>query len=132
MTATAPTVERPHVRRAEDELLAELRGLCERLPVPGADWHPHVAAIAACRDDLADAIEAVAARPAARARLEALLADEAEPAFDHTAADPGTAAAYERLRALPVPEGQHPFLAEILPALEALELLLVALAAAGD
>ena len=40
-----------------------------------------------------------------------------------------TRAENERLRALPIPEGQHPFLDEILPVLEAAELLLCALAA---
>ena len=39
--------------------------------------------------------------------------------------------AWERLQALPLPEGQHPFLDEIVPALDALRLLLVALSLTG-
>lgn len=110
------------------DVAAELRRLLARLPVPDARWHAHVPQIAAVRDDFAAAIDAAAARPEALALFEAMLAGDAEPAFEP--GDPELEAAYDRLQALPVPEGQHPFLDEILPALEAAELLLCALSAA--
>lgn len=109
------------------EVVAELRRLWARLPVPDARWHAYVPRIAAVRDDFAAAIERAIGNAEALDRFAALAAGETEPVFD-AAADPGLTEAYERLRALPRPEGQHPFLDEIVPALEAAELLLVALA----
>lgn len=118
MTAVAPA--------EAAALLPELRRLCERLPVPSPTWHPHVAAIAACRADLERAIGLAAARPETLSLLAELLDGDEAPAFDGTRS-PWLRAAWERLEALPIPEGQHPYLDDILPALEALRLLLVAL-----
>lgn len=110
--------------------LDELRRLCERLPVPEGTWHPGAAAIAAVRRDFEWALERCAARPEALTLV-------GEVDFDPAGADRELAAAWERLRALPLPEGRHPFLDEIVPALEAAEATLAALSqvrvgAAGD
>lgn len=112
------------------EVIGELRGLWARLPIPEPSWHPHVALIRACRDDLEHAIAAAADRPAALDLLAALIDGGPEPAFDRDASGKLTGA-WERLQALPLLEGQHPFLDEIVPALDALRLLLVALSLTG-
>lgn len=108
------------------ELLSELHSLCARLPVPQPSWHPYVSQIAACHSDFDQALALAAKRPAALERLAALLDGDAEPPFDDEASRDLTAA-WRRLEALPRPSGQHPYLDEILPALDALRLLLVAL-----
>lgn len=108
------------------ELLAELRRLCARLPVPQPSWHPYVAQIAACRDDFEQALALVADAPQTLELSAALVDGETELGFDE-AASPELTAAWRRLEALPLPSGHHPYLAEILPALEAHRLLLVAL-----
>jgi hypothetical protein len=82
---------------------AELRELALRLPIPVESWHPYVRLIAAVRDELLEELEQVDDD-----RLAAVLEGPVPPAT------PGSA-----LAALPVPEGQHPFLDEILPVLEA-------------
>lgn len=112
------------------ELLAELRGLCARLPLPQPSWHPYVSQIAACRSDFEQALALAAEQPAVLERATALLDGDAEPAFDADAS-PDLAAAWQRLEALPRPSGQHPYLDEILPALDALRLLLIALSTTG-
>ena len=108
------------------ELLAELRRLCARLPLPQPSWHPYVAQIAACRDDFEHALTLAADAPQTFDLIAALVDGDVEPAFDE-AASPELATAWLRLEALPLPSGQHPYLDEILPALEAHRLLLVAL-----
>lgn len=108
------------------ELLAELETLCARMPVPQSSRHPYVASIAACRNDFEHALALAAGSPAALELVDALLAGEVEPSFDPDASLALTAA-WQRLVTLPVPEGQHPYLDDTLPALEALRLLLVAL-----
>lgn len=107
-------------------LLEALHDLCARLPVPDGRWHPHVAAIAACRADFASALSLVADDPEALRLLDRLVDGAAAAEFD-PARSPELAAAWERLDALPVPEGRHPFLDEIMPALDAYRLLLIAL-----
>ncbi len=108
------------------ELLTNLRGLCARLPVPQPSWHPYVSQIAACRGDFEQALVLAAEHPAVLERVAVLLDGDAEPTFDANAS-PDLAAAWRRLGTLPLPSGQHPYLDEILPALEALRLLPVAL-----
>ncbi len=108
------------------ELLAELHRLCERLPVPQPGWHPYVDQIASCRADFEHALALVAEQTQALERAAALLDGATEPVFD-AAASPDLTAAWRRLEALPLPSGQHPYLDEILPALEAHRLLLAAL-----
>jgi len=111
---------------ATSELLAELHGLCERLRVPQPGWHSYVPQIAACRSDFEQALAIVTERPAALERVAAQVDGDAEPAFAPVVS-PDVAAARQRLEALPRPSGRHPYLDEILPALDALRLVLVAL-----
>lgn len=107
------------------EVLAELHGLCSRLPVPQPTWHPYVSQIAACRSNFEQALALAAEQPAALESMAALLEAGTEPVFDDETA-PDLVAAWRQLEALPQPSGQHPYLDEM-PALEALRLLLVAL-----
>ena len=107
------------------ELLAELRALAARMPMPQPAWHPQVAHISACRADLLEAIEAAAGDPAIL-DIAAALFNDPEAQLDRHASEE-VAAAWARLEALRLPEGQHPYLDEILPAVEALRVLLIAL-----
>ena len=108
------------------ELLAELRSLCERLPVPQPSWHPYAAQIAACRSDFEHALTLAAANPAALEQVADLIEGNTKASFDHTSS-PELAGAWQRLEALPLPSGHHPYLDEIVPALGAQRLLLEAL-----
>ena len=114
------------VAAGPSELLAELRGLCTRLPVPQPSWHPYVSQMAACRGDFEQALAHAAEHPATLELLAALIEGETEATFDR-GASPTLTTAWERLEGLPTPNGQHPYLDQILPALEALRVLLVAL-----
>lgn len=114
------------MRDESAEFLHELRVLCARLPVPQPTWHPYVPMILSCREDFEYALALAADRPDVVERAATLVEEESEPTLD-PGASPELAAAYERLHALPDPDGQHPFLDEILPALEAMRVLLVAL-----
>lgn len=109
-----------------DELLDELRILCARLPVPQPEWHPFVPEIRAFRADFERALALAATRPEAVVLAGELIEAEAEPELAD-GAEPELAAAWARLAALPPPGGQHPFLDEIAPAIEALRVLLAAL-----
>ncbi|HET8528389.1 MAG TPA: hypothetical protein VFL60_05725 [Gaiellaceae bacterium] len=100
-------------------MLAELRELAEAMPVPQPAWHPHVRLIVRVRDELLAGIDRLEALPDGEERAERLLGVELEP-------QPGSA-----LAELPVPEGEHPFLGEILAVLEAGRLVQTALAAAS-
>lgn len=109
-----------------DELLAELRQLCLRLPMPQPGPHPHTDQILACRDDFERALELAAVHPAALEYVAAHLDDETAAPFD-ASASPDLTAAWQRLEALPLPDAKHPSLDAILPALDAQRSLLVAL-----
>lgn len=111
------------------ELLAELRRLAERFPLPQPSWHRYVPEMHAVVRDLFAAIDAVAALPAAQAELARLVEGESG-STDARAGGPQLAAARERLRGLPVPQGEHPYLDEIVVTLEAAEAVLGALGAA--
>jgi len=111
---------------ARDELLAELRALCARFPLPQASWHVDVPPIRACHDDFTRALALAGGEPEVLDLVAAIVDGAAELAFREPTA-PALTEAYERLRALPRPSGQHPFLDEIVPALEAMEALLAAL-----
>jgi hypothetical protein len=113
-------------RASRVDVLLELRRLCERLPVPQAGWHRYVVLIAGCRQDFEHALTLVAHHPAALGLFAALTDGELDLTFD-SAGSPELTSAWERLEDLPIPEGQHPYLDDILPALEALRLLLVSL-----
>jgi hypothetical protein len=117
-----------HLRARTDpvDILWELRRLCAGLPVPQAGWHLYVALIAGCRQDFEHALALTAEHPAALDLFAALTDGELDLTFD-PAGSPELTSAWQRLDELPIPEGQHPYLDDILPALEALRLLLVSL-----
>ncbi len=108
------------------ELRDEIGGLAAAFPVPQPSWHGYVAEMRACLADLTRVLEVAAAVPEALDLVGRALDGELEEAFDAGAASPALAAAYERLGKLPLPAGEHPYLDEIVPTLEALEALLVA------
>ena len=108
------------------ELLRELRRLCDQLPVPQPSWHSYVAQIADCRTDFAHSLDLAARHPAVLELVAALIDGSVELGFDVNAPHELTAV-WRRLEALPLPSGQHPYLDEILPALEGHRLLLLAL-----
>ena len=105
-----PTVER---------VIGEIRELAGAMPVPDASWHPHAALIRAVRDELLADLTRLEAQAGGEERLSSLLGAEVAPR-------PGSA-----LAALPVPQGEHPYLGEILPVLEAARLVQAAVAAAS-
>jgi hypothetical protein len=100
-------------------VIDELRALAERMPVPAEEWHPHVALIRRVKEELLDALDEIEQDPTAAAALVQLV-ERGEPATATTRA----------LAALPVPQGEHPFLDEILPVLDLARLARQALAAA--
>jgi len=113
-----------------DELLAELRLLAERLPLPHPYWHPYTDEMHVVMRDLFAALDAIALLPPARVELERHVEGEVEfPPPD--AGGLALAAARRRLRDLPVPQGEHPYLAEIVPTLEAAAAALAALTVPG-
>jgi hypothetical protein len=107
-------------------LLDEIHGLAAAFPVPHPSWHGYVPEMRACLGDLARVLEVAAGVPEVIDLVERALDGELEEGFDAQAAPAALAAAYQRLGRLPIPAGRHPYLDEIVPALEALEALLVA------
>lgn len=115
----------------QQELLDALRDLYERLPVPGASWHAHAALIAGTRTDFKRALEGCAHHPKVLDLISRALDGELDAALAPNA-NAELTAAYERFRTLPIPAGEHPFLDEILPTLEAVEATLVCLSLDPD
>jgi hypothetical protein len=113
-----------------ETLLAEMRSLVERLPLPHPAWHRYVPEMHAVVVDTLAALDALAAEPGTHEELRRQVdGDAAYPAGD--AGGPTVAAARPRLRRLPIPEGEHPYFDEIWLTLEAAEAALAALAVAG-
>jgi hypothetical protein len=110
------------------ELIAEIARLGARLPIPDASWHAYVAELRGMTADLQAAVAAIRVLPGADAELLRQIAEEGDGA-DGPGAGPALADARRRLRSVPVPAGEHPFLDEILPTLEGAEAVLAALAA---
>jgi len=114
---------------AADDVIAEMRALVERFPVPDPRWHLYVPAVRDVRRDLVVALDALATLPDAQAELLRYVDGVAvSPPAD--AGGPMLAAARARLRDLPTPVGHHPYVDEILVTLEASEAALAALASA--
>jgi hypothetical protein len=111
-------------------VLEEMRVLVERLPLPHPFWHQFVPEMDVVVIDARAAIDALASLPQAATQLLRQIEEHADHPDDQ-AAGPTIAAARARLRALPVPQGEHPYLDEILLALEAAQAALGALAATG-
>jgi hypothetical protein len=111
-----------------EELLGELRRLAERFPLPHPIWHRFVAEMHDVIRDLFVGLDAIAAVPRAQAELIRQVEGDARPL---DAGGPAIAAARARLRELATPQGEHPYLDEILVTLEAADAVLAALAIAG-
>jgi hypothetical protein len=115
----------------QQELLDALWDLYERLPVPGSSWHAHAALIAGTRTDFKRALDGCAHHPKVLDLIGRALDGELDAALAPNA-NAELTAAYERFRTLPIPAGEHPFLDEILPTLEAVEATLVCLSLDPD
>lgn len=115
----------------QQELLDALTELCGRLPVPGSSWHAHAALIAGTRTDFERALDACAQHPGVLDSI-GLAVDGGLDATFAPDTDAELTAGYERFRTLPIPAGEHPFLDEILPTLEAIEATLVCLSLDPD
>jgi hypothetical protein len=113
-----------------EELLSELRRLAERMPLPHPFWHPYTGQMHVVVRDLFAAIDAIALLPHAQVELLSHVEGRAE-APPPDAGGPTVAAARKRLRDLPLPDGQHPYLFEIVPTLEAAAAALAALTVPG-
>ena len=112
------------------ELLAEVRRLAERFPLPHPIWHRFVPEMHEVIRDLFLALDAIAVLPRAQTELVRQIQHEADRLLD-SAGGPAVAAARARLRDLPTPQGEHPYLDEILVTLEAAEAVLAALTVPG-
>jgi hypothetical protein len=109
-----------------DELLPELRLLAKAFPLPHPVWHPYTSEMQTVVRDLFAALHAIALVPTAGAELLRQIDGEVGvPPPD--AGGPAVAAARKRLRELPIPQGEHPYLDEIRPTLEAATAALAAL-----
>jgi hypothetical protein len=109
-----------------DELVAELRRLATRFPLPHPIWHAYTDDMHAVLRDLLAALDAIAFVPSVQIELARLIETQGEPP-PPDAGGPIVAAARKRLRDLPVPQGEHPYLDEIVPTLEAAAAALAAL-----
>lgn len=107
------------LEKEEAPPVEELRAIWERVPLPREARHPGAAAIARLDEEVRAAFAVLAVDRGARAALARILAGGAPTA---------AAGALARLRELPRPDGKHPYLAEILPGLEAAEAVLAAVA----
>lgn len=113
-----------------ETVVAEMRSLVQRFPLPHPAWHRYVPEMHAVVIDAIAALDALAAASGAHEELHRQVGGEAaSPAED--AGGPTIAAARRRLRELPIPSGEHPYLDEILLMLEAAEAALAALAVSG-
>lgn len=107
------------------ELLAHIRRLARDFPFPDSRWHAYVSLIQDVVDDLNAASDAIGASPRAATELARLIEQERFPAVEPPG--PALAAAGSRLRELPVPDGEHPYVDEIRLALEAAAAAIAAL-----
>lgn len=102
-----------------------LRELAAAFPVPQPYWHAYVAEMRGCLRDFEAAISAIEADgPAARVLDQLVESAAPDPPV---AIEPGPLAdALGRLARLPAPDGEHPFIAEIIPTLRAMRAALLA------
>ena len=107
-----------------NDTVAALADLWAAVPIPSENWHRGLDSLRSVDADVRTALELVADDPAAAAALERLVESGASPA---SATGTGRLADATRLlEALPRPEGRHPYLDVIVPALDAAALLLEA------
>ena len=109
-------------------MLDDLRALWERAPVPRERWHAWVDVIAQLHEDVSVGLDVLDADDEARCALAGLIEDGR--AATDVGRDDAVAAAIRRLDELPRPDGKHPYLEDILPALEVAEVVLAAVASA--
>ena len=107
-------------------MLDELRALWERAPVrvSAGAW---VDVIAQLHADVCVGLDVLDADAEARLALAGLI-EEGRTSTDER--EDAIAAAIRRLDELPRPDGKHPYLEDILPALEVAEVVLAAVASA--
>jgi hypothetical protein len=110
------------------EATTVLRGLADAFPVPSPVWHAHVSELRACLADFAAAIAAIERDAAAAAALDRLIEAGRSPL---ERPDGAVGEALRRLDGLPCPEGEHPYVDEIVPTLEAMRFALAAVAASA-
>ncbi len=111
------------------EMLAELRAIWGGLLLPGDRWHPWASELARLREDVATAFTVLEVDAAACSDLARILEATEEPASD-AGADDRLGATRRMLSGLPRPDGKHPFLEHILPALEVAEAIFAAVGGA--
>jgi carbon-monoxide dehydrogenase large subunit len=88
-------------------------------------WHPYVGQIRGWLRDYGQLLDRAARSPRVLDVLGRMFSGELECAFDPST-DAALTVQWERLQALPRPEGGHAYLDYILPALESHEALLIA------
>jgi hypothetical protein len=110
-----------------DELLDELRRIADRFPLPHPFWHRYVPQMREVVADFHAAVAAIESLPEAQHELSRRVEGVGEDVAPD-AGGPELAAARQRLRSLPVPEGEHPYIDEILVGLEGADAALAALA----
>jgi len=104
--------------------------MTERFPVPHPLWHRYVPQMREVLADFRAAVVALESLPDAQHELVRQVGGTGDDVATD-AGGPALAAARDRLRSLPVPEGEHPYIDEILVGLEAAGAALTALAATG-
>ena len=105
-----------------------LRELAAAFPVPQPYWHAYVGEMRGCLRDFEAAISAVEADGRAARVLDQLV--ESTAPDPPVTIEPGPLGdALGRLARLPAPDGEHPFIAEIIPTLRAMRAALLAVAA---
>lgn len=107
-------------------MLVELRAIWDRAPVPRERWHSWVDAIAHLHEDVTVGLDVLDAEEEARSALAGLI--EGGPVGAAGEHEGEIAVALRRLDELPRPDGRHPYLEDILPALEVAEVVLAAVA----
>ena len=124
----------PMMTSASDrrDLHETVAALADAFPVPHPSWHGYVAEMRACVADLRRALAAAVEAPLALDLALRAVEGELDEGFAAGGAGPELATAYRRLGLLPVPAGEHLFLEEIVPTLEAAEALLVAVSLVPD
>lgn len=114
------------------ELHEAVGALADAFPLPQPSWHGYVPEMRACLADLRRALAAAELAPPALELAARAVDGELDAVFDDGRAGPVLLAAYRRLGRLPLPAGEHPYLDEIVPTLEAMEALLVAVSLVPD
>lgn len=114
------------LRGSRRELYELVGTLAAAFPVPDPSWHRHVPEMRVCLVDLRRALAVAERLPAVLELATEAVEGELAEGFDADHAGAELRAAHARLGLLPAPAGEHPYLDEILPTLEAMAAMLVA------